>query len=335
MIGKVSLGNYAKGILEYCYYEKVLTKEDLGKAEVRGEIIYLQNLALKSLSNGQMDINYLAKQFVENSNRNPNLSKPIWHQSFSFEKDEVITNVHIQQITEDFCEEFGFKNNQVLSVKHTDTEHPHFHIVANRVDSRGKNTADHFHNYMRTGQFCRKMEEKYGFKIAPQMHILEKDKSNLASQSKIADAMRSKIDARIVKVSTLDELKIALKKDGIKTDIGRGIAFTLKDKGVTFKGSKLGREYSKQKIEERIQEQVQIRIMQSEQIFKKSEDELKEENHDIHFKEKEQFEKANNLKIRVPQSGHANVKDAELAKDIRSLDEKKKDFQRRKGGMSL
>ncbi len=335
MIGKVTLGNYAKGILEYCYYEKVLTKDDLGNAEVRGEIIYLQNLALKSLSNGQMDINYLAKQFEENSNRNPNLSKPVWHQSFSFEKDEILTNENIQHITEDFCEEFGFKNNQVISVKHSDTEHPHFHIVANRVDSRGKNTADHFHNYMRTGLFCRKMEEKYGFNIAPQMHILEKDKSNLASQSKIAEAMRSKIDARIVKVSSLNELKIALKKDGIKTDIGRGIAFTLKDKGVTFKGSKLGRDYSKQKIEERIQEQVQTRQLESEQIPKKSEDELKEENQDIQFKEKEEFEKANNLKINTPQSGHANVKDAELSKDIRSIEEKKKDQQRRMGGMSL
>lgn len=334
MIGKVTLGNYAKGILEYCYYDKVLTKDDLGNAEVRGEIIYLQNLALKSLSNGQMDINYLAKQFAENSNRNPNLSKPIWHQSFSFEKDEVITNDHIQQITEDFCEEFGFRNNQVLAVKHSDTEHPHFHIVANRIDSRGKNTADHFHNYMRTGQFCRKMEEKYGFKIAPQMHILEKDKSNLASQSKIAESMRSKIDAQIVNVSSLDELKIALKKDGVKTDIGRGIAFTLKEKGVTFKGSKLGRDYSKQKIEERIQEQVQIRQMQNEPLSKKLEEGLKEENQDIQLKEKEQFEKANTLKIKTPQSGHANIKDAELATDIRSKEEMKKD-QKRRLGMKL
>jgi hypothetical protein len=41
------------------------------------------------------------------------------------------------------------------------------------------------------------------------------------------------------------------------------------------------------------------------------------------------------LKIKTPQSGHANVNDAELAKDIRSKEEKKKDQQRRMGGMSL
>ena len=53
------------------------------------------------------------------------------------------------------------------------------------------------------------------------------------------------------------------------------------------------------------------------------------------MKENEQFEKANTLKIIASQSGHANVKDAELTTDIRSKEEKKKDQQRRMGGIGL
>jgi hypothetical protein len=136
------------------------------------------------------------------------------------------------------------------------------------------------------------------------------------------------------KVKNLEDLQKNLIKVGIKSFTGRGITFVDKSTGVKTKGSDLGRDYSKQKIEERIQEQVQIRIMESEQIPKKSEDELKVENQDAHFEENEHLDKANKLKIKTPQSGRANVSDAELAKDIRSIEEKRKDQQRR-FGMSL
>lgn len=39
MIGKAGLGSYAKGMLEYCYYEKELTRKqrkELSPDDVRG-----------------------------------------------------------------------------------------------------------------------------------------------------------------------------------------------------------------------------------------------------------------------------------------------------------
>jgi Relaxase/Mobilisation nuclease domain len=340
MIGKVSLGSYAKGILEYCYYDKELLDDKAKQdAKVRGEIIYIQNLALNMLPNGKYDIDYLTKQFVENINRNTNLSKPIWHQSFSFKEGENISNDQIREITEAFCKDFGFENNQIITFRHDDTNHPHFHIVGNRIDSKGKNSADHFNNYKRTGLFCRKIEEELGLTIAPQMHILESDFSKrreLVSESKIADYMRERITFHIPKVSTVDELCYHLKKDGIKTRVGRGIAFTLKDKGVTFKGSQLGREFSLQNIEKQIQNFVpQITTVNSEKKFTDKEDELKEKKHED-LSENQDVSQSENikkptLKVITPQSGKGNLRDAEEAKDIRSLQEKKKDQERRMG----
>ena len=341
MIGKVSLGSYAKGILEYCYYDKVFNddKEKQQEAQVRGEIVYIQNLALNMLPNGKYDIDYLTKQFVENINRNTNLSKPIWHQSFSFQEGEDISNDQIREITEVFCKDFGFENNQIITFRHNDTNHPHFHIVGNRIDSRGKNSADHFNNYKRTGLFCRKIEEELGLIIAPQMHILENDfskRKELISESKIADYMRERISLHIPNVSSINELCATLKKDGIKTKVGRGIAFTLKEKGVTFKGSQLGRDFSLQNLETQIQNVVpQIDAKNNEKILNENEEDLKkvEKQHLIqnqHFSQSENTQKPT-LKVIVPQSGKGNLKDVEETKDIRSLQEKKKDQERRMG----
>lgn len=88
MIGKAGLGNYAKGILEYCYYEKSpLSEKKLEKLtieDVRGELVYIQNLGIDYKPDGRLNIDYMAKQFVHNRNNNKELNKFVWHQTFSF-----------------------------------------------------------------------------------------------------------------------------------------------------------------------------------------------------------------------------------------------------------
>lgn len=48
MIGHVELGNYPKGLLYYCYYDKTLKQgqhKEFGPDDVRGELLYVQNLS--------------------------------------------------------------------------------------------------------------------------------------------------------------------------------------------------------------------------------------------------------------------------------------------------
>jgi hypothetical protein len=50
MIGKASLGSYAKGLIEYCYYDKHVSptmRQRLDEQDVRGELVYIQNLGIK------------------------------------------------------------------------------------------------------------------------------------------------------------------------------------------------------------------------------------------------------------------------------------------------
>ncbi len=261
MIGKVSGGSNAKGILEYCYYEKMnmseIRSEKLTMKDVRGEVLYVQNLGLSTLKDGRFDIKDIAVQFKAVADQNSKLTKYIWHQSFSFPKDEVPTNSQIETISKEFSDVFGFQNNQLITFKHTDKDHEHFHIVANRIDYNGKTTAKDSDNFKRIGNFCRDMETQLGLTPVPNMFCLQPKKQgdkniSMYNQSSIAQKIKASLGKCIEASKSLDELKANLKSEKIKMYTGRGISFFDQESKAKFKGSDLGREYSLMHIEKQI-----------------------------------------------------------------------------------
>jgi len=266
MIGQVKLGNYAKRIIEYCYYDKHLTPQQrkmVGPEDVRGELVYIQHLALQKLPDGRFDIDNLIKQFLDNRDKNTKLNKFVWHQSFSFPPGENPGDDKIRQITAEFAKDFGFEQNQMLVFRHTDTMHAHFHLVANRINYNGKNTADHFNNYARTGKFCRRIELELGLSITPEMHLTDDNKQENRQTNKAILRLKEMIDQQLPAVKSVEELKSQLEKQGYKTYLGRGIAFMNLKNGMKLKGSQIGREYSLANLEKRLGQQVQEELKQT------------------------------------------------------------------------
>jgi len=271
MIGKAGLGSYAKGILEYCYYEKKNLSEEkrqqLSTKDVRGELVYIQNLGIDYKPDGRLNIDYLSKQFVHNRNHNKNLNKFIWHQTFSFPPEEKVSKETMRTICERFSEEFGFENNQLIAFIHRDTAHEHFHIVANRVSGSGKNTADQFNNYRRTGDFCRKIELELGLKIAPEMNLKRKEKAlGIDQDPKIV--LQQQLPRILKTARSFSEFTRYMKKEGFRCDIGRGLTFIQIATGQKIKGSDVGREYSLQNIKKRLDQGQQIEQSQKRKISK-------------------------------------------------------------------
>lgn len=261
MIGKAGLGSYAKGILEYCYYEKELTvkqRKSLTIEDVRGDLVYIQHLALKNLPDGRYDLDYLARQFLDNMDKNRKLTKFMWHQSFSFPPGEKPANEKIIKIATEFAREFGFEQSQMLVFKHTDTAHDHFHIVANRLNYNGKNTADHFNNYARTGKFCRRMELEMGLTITLEMRLTSENKQEQGITDKAVIQLKNFIDQLLPSIGSLAELQEGLKQEGYKIYIGRGIAFFNTKTRMKVKGSEIGREYSLANLEKRLGQEIVV-----------------------------------------------------------------------------
>ena len=65
----MSSGSSSEGLLSYCYYEKEKLKKEAELAllleDVRGEMLFIQNLSLNTLKDGRFDMADLASQFDE------------------------------------------------------------------------------------------------------------------------------------------------------------------------------------------------------------------------------------------------------------------------------
>ncbi len=259
MIGKVTGGSNPIGLLNYCYYEKeklsVAEKARLTPADVRGEIVYIQNLGIDTLPDGRFDMDYLAKQFRDCADKNQNLKNYVWHQSFSFPKGEIPTKEQIQRISTTFAKDFGFSDNQLVVFQHNDTNHAHFHIVANRINFNGKTTANDGYSYLKTGTFCRKIEQELGLQTTPNMKALLPEKEREISSNTLAQSIRDKIDRNLLKHKTMEDLRKSLEKEGVKMYQNRGVSFLDTKTAAKFKGSDLGREYSLMNIEKRLEQQ--------------------------------------------------------------------------------
>jgi type IV secretory pathway VirD2 relaxase len=83
-------------------------------------------------------------------------------------------------------------DTQLLIVRHQDTEHPHLHIIYNRVDDNGKTIPDNF-QHQRSARVCRALTEKHGFYIATGKERVKRQQLNGADKVKyqIHDAIKA------------------------------------------------------------------------------------------------------------------------------------------------
>ena len=125
MIGKITTGKSFRGCLLYCLNDKQKLHKDEVVFKNRAEILMFN----KCFGNQ----NELIEQFNEVRQLNPKLAKPVLHVTLSFAKDDKLDQNKLTEISEACAKDLGFENNQFVSIFHKDTEHPHMHIVANRM----------------------------------------------------------------------------------------------------------------------------------------------------------------------------------------------------------
>jgi hypothetical protein len=146
----------------------------------------------------------------------------------------------------------GITNTQYIIGRHFDKEHPHIHIVFNRVDNNSKTISDKNDRY-RSEKICKELTEKYCLYFAQgkenvKVHRLkEPDKTKY----EIYDVLK----VAIPKCRNWNELKKELQKQGVTIDFKykgntnevQGVMF--EKNGYKFNGSKIDRQFSYSKID--------------------------------------------------------------------------------------
>ena len=241
MIGKTSIGRSFGGCVAY-QYEKV----EKGK----GEVI---------LSQGVRDYNRdeMTADFNAQRKMNPALGQAVWHTSISFKPEEAarLDPEKMKAIAQDWLTGMNLDKTQYAVIRHTDTDHPHFHIIANRVGSDGQTISDS-HNYARSQKLLRQLEQKHGLSVVAEQkqrksltHVPEPDRTRIE--------VRDQVRALVASARSLEELRQGLQAKGIKIEINMNQAGALagirfEQNGYRFKGSELDRGLSMGQIAQKL-----------------------------------------------------------------------------------
>jgi hypothetical protein len=102
----------------------------------------------------------------------PNLNRYVYHTSLNFSKleDKSLSNEKLLAIAHDYLHASGYTNNQYFIFRHYDADHPHIHLLVNRIGFDGNVVSDS-NNYKRSEAILRKLEYQYNLiSVEPSNH---------------------------------------------------------------------------------------------------------------------------------------------------------------------
>ena len=185
------------------------------------------------------------------------LANPVYHISLNFAREDGarLTDDLMAEIARGYMRRMGITNTQYIVCRHTDTAHPHLHIVANRVNNDGHTISDS-NDSRRSVDICRALTNEYGLHIANGKEKVRRDRLRGKDRARyrIYDAVREAMQA----CHSWSELDKSLSRQGIQirfrydTAKGKiiGISFTADD--CTFSGSKIDRTMSYYALDRRL-----------------------------------------------------------------------------------
>lgn len=203
----------------------------------------------------------IAEQFELQSLLNDKVKNIVGHTSLNFSPEDSERLKHddelMLQIAHDYMKLMGIENTQYIIARHIDREHPHCHIVFNRVDNDGKTISDK-NDFRRNEKVCKMLTAKYRLHFANgKDHIKEE---RLRPYDRAKHEIYKALKEELSQVQNWADLKDALADRDIdmKFKVSRttreiqGVKFEYN--GFSFSGSKISREFSYLNIDNRLEQ---------------------------------------------------------------------------------
>ncbi len=234
MIAKIVQGRGFKGVINY-----VLDKN-------KAQLIAVEGVRLKSKAS-------IIESFVAQSKMNP-ISKPVAHISlnFSVQDKDRLTNKAMLTMATEYMQKMGYTNTQFIVARHNDADHPHIHLVINRINNDGKRISDK-NEKLRSTKICLELTKKYGLYIAGGKENVKEHR--LKEPDKTKYEIYHVLQAAIAQSTDWADFISELRKSDIATHFEyrsgtsevQGVKFA--KNGYEFSGSKIDRQFSFSKID--------------------------------------------------------------------------------------
>lgn len=253
MVGKVTIGKGFGGLANYL-------------SEDRGRVAWSEtrNLVLE-------DPKGIAREMRAAANRSARVEKPVYHLSISFDAGDRPTRAQMQQAADRVLKDLGLERHQAYLVAHKDKEHPHVHVMVNRVHPETGKAWNAHQDYPRIERSLRTLEKEWSMRRVPGHHGRERgephpDRSasratgevrreRRTGERPLADHIREHIGKELKEARSWGELVRKLKEHGCRIE-AREAGMVLTDGRRYAKASGIGRELSRQELERRFGERL-------------------------------------------------------------------------------
>ena len=182
------------------------------------------------------------------------LNNPVYHISLDFAHEDAsrLTDDLMVEIAREYMRRMGITNTQYIVCRHTDREHQHLHIVANRVDNDGNTISDSNDN-VRNVKVCKALTREYGLHFSKGKMNVKRDR--LRGKDKVKYQIYDAIKAVLPHCNCWSDLCDRLAKQGIgvnfkynkNEDKILGVSFTKNE--ISFSGSRIDRSMSFYKLD--------------------------------------------------------------------------------------
>lgn len=182
------------------------------------------------------------------------LKNPVYHISLDFAHEDTpkLTDDLMIEIAREYMRRMGITNTQYIVCRHTDREHRHLHIVANRVDNDGNTISDSNDN-VRNVKVCKALTREYGLHFSKGKMNVKRDR--LRGKDKVKYQIYDAVKAALPHCNCWSDLCDRLAKQGIgvnfkynkNEDKILGVSFTKNE--ISFSGSRIDRSMSFYKLD--------------------------------------------------------------------------------------
>ena len=197
------------------------------------------------------DIRSLIGRFNCQGKARPEKAEVVGHISLSFHKDDTprLTDGFMGGLAREYMQRMGITDTQYIVMRHTDTEHPHLHILYNRVKYDTRLVRSH-NERIRSVAVCKTMKQKYGLTFSEGKESVKIERLHDPDKVKyrIYEAVKTALEGCV----SFTELVEQLNRGGITATFVhrgsdpakkiRGITFTKEN--LTFKASQVDRKFS-------------------------------------------------------------------------------------------
>jgi hypothetical protein len=239
MIAKIVQGRGFRGAVNY-----ILDKDN-------ARLLYAEGVRLK-------DKESIIHSFIVQHKLNPNISKPVAHISldFSVQDKSKLTDRFMVDVAHEYMKKMGYRDTQYIIVRHHDTDHPHIHLVINRIDNNGKRISDQ-NERLRNVKICMELTKENSLYIASgkenvkEHRLKEPDKTKYEIYNSLKEIIPTCQNwEQIIRGLNDQNIGVSFKYKG-KSDEIQGVIFN--KNGYTFNGSKVDRQFSYSKINQQLQ----------------------------------------------------------------------------------